>query len=52
MMSETWQRGLFWLGGILLCGFVLWLLSAILLPFAVGCTTSTATWTSPRPSSR
>jgi predicted PurR-regulated permease PerM len=36
-MSETWQRALFWFGGILICGFALWLLSAILLPFSVGC---------------
>jgi predicted PurR-regulated permease PerM len=35
-MSETWQRALFWFGGILLCGFALWLLSGILLPFAAG----------------
>jgi predicted PurR-regulated permease PerM len=37
MMSETWQRALFWFGAILVCGFALWLLSGILLPFAVGC---------------
>jgi predicted PurR-regulated permease PerM len=36
-MNEAWHRVLFWLGGILVCGFLLWLLSAILLPFAVGC---------------
>lgn len=36
-MNEPRQRALFWFVGILLCGFVLWLLNAILLPFAVGC---------------
>ncbi|HEX3498353.1 MAG TPA: AI-2E family transporter [Stellaceae bacterium] len=35
-MSETWQRAAFWLGGILVCGLALWLLSGILLPFAAG----------------
>jgi len=35
-MSETWQRALFWLGGILVCGLALWLMSGILLPFAAG----------------
>jgi predicted PurR-regulated permease PerM len=36
MMNATWQRALFWLGGIFVCGFALWLLSGILLPFAAG----------------
>jgi predicted PurR-regulated permease PerM len=36
MMCEAWQRALFWCGSIALCGFVLWLLSGILLPFAAG----------------
>jgi predicted PurR-regulated permease PerM len=36
-MSDARQRALFWFAGIFLCGFALWLLSAILLPFAVGC---------------
>ncbi len=36
MMDATWQRALFWFGGILVCGFALWLLSGILLPFAAG----------------
>jgi predicted PurR-regulated permease PerM len=36
-MNEGRQRALFWFVGIFLCGFMLWLLSAILLPFAAGC---------------
>jgi predicted PurR-regulated permease PerM len=36
MISDAGQRFLFWAGGILLGGFALWLLSAILLPFVAG----------------
>lgn len=35
-MSETWQRALFWIGGFVGVGLALWLLNAILLPFAAG----------------
>ncbi len=35
-MSRAWQRVLFWLGGLVAFGLVLWLLNAILLPFAAG----------------
>lgn len=36
-MNEARQRALFWFVGIILCGFALWLLNGILLPFVVGC---------------
>lgn len=35
-MSNAWQRVSFWLGGLVAFGLVLWLLNAILLPFAAG----------------
>lgn len=35
-MNDAWQRTLFWFGGIVVAGFALWLLSAILLPFVAG----------------
>jgi predicted PurR-regulated permease PerM len=35
-MSNAWQRLLFWLGGLAAFGLALWLLNAILLPFAAG----------------
>ena len=35
-MTKASQRIAFWLGGLLAVGFALWLLNAILLPFAAG----------------
>ncbi|HZS82072.1 MAG TPA: AI-2E family transporter [Stellaceae bacterium] len=35
-MSPAAQRGAFWAAGLVLCGFALYLLDAILLPFAAG----------------
>jgi predicted PurR-regulated permease PerM len=35
-LSKAWERISFWLGGLVAFGLALWLLSAILLPFAAG----------------
>jgi predicted PurR-regulated permease PerM len=35
-VSNAWQRASFWIGGLVALGLALWLLNAILLPFAAG----------------